>query len=316
MPRDPADQARSVHPAMARTVLRVLEQRGGAAGRAGVRPVAELLERGAPVPERLHAGQLAALFALGPTAQTEAAERLMAEPPAQLAALPGTADLHRLAAFSALVEPWFHVGHRTSVVVDGHGLTFRHLGRLGRAPQPAETLFVAALYAAGTGSLAGRAPQVRLLGADGTQLPPSAGWGRAALRPAGWRLSWGSGTVLAPVPPVVAVRGWIARDPAGPWRLARAAELLGRSPRTVQRELAGAGTSFQAELLAVRLELAAQLIARTALPLAEVAAAAGFADHAHLAHRFRRSYGCAPSRYRAAGGPSAAAPAARTLDES
>ncbi|WP_051813789.1 helix-turn-helix domain-containing protein [Kitasatospora sp. MBT63] len=304
MPRDPADQARSVHPAMAEAVLRVLERRGGRG--AFCATTAALLERGVPVPEQLHARQVTKLYGFGPAALTEAADLLLADPPAPLAALPATSDVRRLAGWSALVEPWFHVGHRTRVVADGEGgLTFRHQERLGRPPQAADSLFVGALYAAGTAALVGRAPQLRLVAADGSLLPPSAAWGRSPVRPGGWRLSWDGGPARTPLPALAAVRGWIARDPAGPWRLARAAERLGCSPRTLQRELAAEGTAFQVELVSVRLAVAAQLIARTALPLAEVAAAAGFADHAHLTRRFCREYGCSPSGFRAGGGEAA-----------
>ncbi|MER7705908.1 helix-turn-helix domain-containing protein [Kitasatospora sp. NPDC097605] len=35
-----------------------------------------------------------------------------------------------------------------------------------------------------------------------------------------------------------------------------------------------------------------------ALPLADIAATARFADHAHLTHRFHAHYGCPPSEFR------------------
>ncbi|MFJ1703704.1 helix-turn-helix transcriptional regulator [Kitasatospora sp. NPDC088346] len=301
MRRDSTDRGRSVHPAMVRAVLSAPGRPGGrsAAGTEAER----LLDRGAPVPERLHARLLGELWAAGPAALTGAAERLLADAPPPLAELATADGLAELTARAALVEPWFHVGHRTGAVLDDRGLTVRHTGRFGGAPQLPESLFVCALYAAGAAAVVGRPPEVRLLSADGGDLPPAAARTRPPVPVVGWRLLWTRGAPVAEVGPATAVRGWIAQDPGRAWRLAQAAERLGCSSRSLQRELARAGTGFQAELLAVRLGVAAQLISRTSLPLAEVAASAGFTDHAHLAHRFRAAYGCAPSQYRAAARP-------------
>jgi AraC family transcriptional regulator len=51
-------------------------------------------------------------------------------------------------------------------------------------------------------------------------------------------------------------------------------------------------------LFAVRLQAAARLLATTRAPLAEVAAASGFADQSHLTRRFRAAYGAPPGAYR------------------
>jgi AraC family transcriptional regulator len=51
---------------------------------------------------------------------------------------------------------------------------------------------------------------------------------------------------------------------------------------------------------AQRLEQAAQLLARTRLPLAEVALESGFADQSHFTKHFHRAFGVAPGKYRAA----------------
>ncbi|MFE6870968.1 helix-turn-helix domain-containing protein [Kitasatospora sp. NPDC057692] len=101
--------------------------------------------------------------------------------------------------------------------------------------------------------------------------------------------------------PLDAVRARFARNPADPRAPAATAALLGLAPRTLQRALAAAGTSHQAQLLAVRLDVAGHLTARTSLPLADIAATAGFTDHAHLTRRFHAHYGCPPSEFRRAG---------------
>ncbi|WP_344342069.1 helix-turn-helix transcriptional regulator [Kitasatospora putterlickiae] len=283
MPRSGVDMARSVRPTMARAVLRTLGPRH--AGEPG-RRVERLLGDGLPVPERLHARLVAALAAHGATALRAAAEGLLADDPL-LAELSRCGDLPQLLDRVGLVEPWFHAGHRTrrALSSDGSSLIIRHIPSLGKNPVPSESLLVCALYVAGTAAAAGSTPRVEALRTG-------------AARAAGWRLSWSDGPAAPDPRPLDAVRAHVARDPARTWRLAATAALLGLAPRTLQRALAAAGTSFQAELLAVRLEVAGQLTARTALPLADVAATAGFTDHAHLTRRFHAHYGCPPSEFR------------------
>ncbi|MER5355200.1 AraC family transcriptional regulator [Kitasatospora sp. NPDC002551] len=291
MPRTGVDMARTVRPAMARAVLRTLGPRyAGEPGRQGAR----LLGDGLPVPEPLHARLVAALAARGWPALRTAAERLLAEDPL-LAELSRCGGLPELLGRAGLVEPWFHAGHRTrrSPADDG-SLTIRHVPSLGRVPLPSESLLVCALYTAGTAAVTGRTPRVEVF-ADGATGRP--GEVLRATRVAGWRLRWSDRPAAGPRP-LDAVRTYFAREPARPWRLSATAALLGLAPRTLQRALATAGTSFQAELLAVRLEVAGQLTARTALPLADIAATAGFTDHAHLTRRFHAHYGCPPSEFR------------------
>ncbi|MEV0187988.1 AraC family transcriptional regulator [Kitasatospora purpeofusca] len=297
MSRTGVDMARSVRPSMARAVLRGLGPHAGAPGQRAER----LLGEGLPVPERLHARLTAALAARGWPALLAAAERLLTDDPL-LGALPGCADLAQLLDRARLVEPWFHAGHRTVRTLDGDGLTVRHVPLLGTVPGPAESLLVCAIDVLATAGPAGRTARVEIR-ADGAAGRPEEVLRVGAARVAGWRLHWvAPPSVVGAARPLETVRARFARDPARPWRLGETADLLGLSPRTLQRGLAEAGTSFRAELLGVRLEVAGQLTARTVLPLADVAAAAGFTDHAHLSRRFRARFGCPPSEFRRAGG--------------
>ena len=50
----------------------------------------------------------------------------------------------------------------------------------------------------------------------------------------------------------------------------------------------------------IRVRMAADMLARTTLPVAEIAASCGFCDQAHLARSFRAVLGCSPSAYRRA----------------
>ncbi|MFE6745410.1 helix-turn-helix transcriptional regulator [Kitasatospora purpeofusca] len=298
MSRTGVDMARSVRPSMARAVLRGLGPHTGAPEQRAER----LLGEGLPVPERLHARLVVGLAARGWPALLAAAERLVADDPL-FARLPGCADLAELLDRAGLVEPWFHAGHRARRTLSDGVLTVRHVSGLGGGePTPAESLLVCAIDAVVTAGPAGRSARVEVL-ADGAVGRPEEILRTGAARVTGWRLQWSAAPAVAAAPsPLETVRARFAREPARPWRLDGTAALLGLSPRTLQRGLADAGTSFRAELLAVRLEVAGQLAARTALPLAEVAAAAGFTDHAHLTRRFHARFGCPPSEFRRAGG--------------
>jgi len=111
-----------------------------------------------------------------------------------------------------------------------------------------------------------------------------------------------------------------ATDSAGPAWIARARELLRDSafsvgPRSVSeiaRELgvhpvhfarrfrAAFGHSPGEYLRRCRLERARRMVQRTSAPLAEIAAAAGFADQSHLSNAFRRAFGMTPGSFRRA----------------
>lgn len=92
-------------------------------------------------------------------------------------------------------------------------------------------------------------------------------------------------------------------------RLARAlpdaatvAGALAMSERTLRRRLDDAGTSFRAELDAVRAELATSYVRDRRLPLSEVAFLLGFAEQSAFNRAFRRWTGQTPSAARARGG--------------
>ncbi|MFD9126699.1 helix-turn-helix domain-containing protein [Kitasatospora sp. NPDC059571] len=290
MLRRAAAPDRTVHPAMTAAVLAVLSAdgpHGAAAGRA-----AALVSAGAGVPEDLHARLLTALCrTAGWGGLEEAAQRLLAP------VLPAAAERSgALLDAAGRTESWLHVGHRTVAEPDATGLTVGHLPGFGGVPGRAESLFVCALHGEAAAAAPGaRRPRLLVAGAAVVRMDELC---RGAGPLPRWRLEWRGSTAPTAAGLPERLRTAVRRDPAAAWRLGAAAALVHASPRTVQRELAAAGTTFQAELLAVRLERAAQLVRRTALPLAQVAAAAGFADHAHLANRFRAGLGCAPSEYR------------------
>jgi AraC-like DNA-binding protein len=81
--------------------------------------------------------------------------------------------------------------------------------------------------------------------------------------------------------------------------LARAAAAMARAPRSLQRHLAAAGTSFQRELDAARVRVAKRQLAESNAPLTEIAYDVGCASPQHFSALFRRVTGHAPSGWRA-----------------
>ncbi|MFD5918517.1 helix-turn-helix transcriptional regulator [Kitasatospora sp. NPDC058201] len=314
MPTAVREMARTVHPELAGAALAALLRHGsGPLGPAG-RTVRRLLAAGAPVPEGVHRELLGALYGCGREAVSDAG-RLLFERPRDplLRALMTGGDMAALIARARPVELWLHVGHRTRTVLRPGELTVSHRRYLGGDPVSAESVFVCAVHTAAVAAVTGRPVEVALLAADGAVLAPDAPW-RPGPAPAvrGWRLRWDeragppgparpstAGASATGLPG--AARELIAGEPAADWRLSAVAAALGVAPRTLQRSFTRAGTTFQAELAAVRLDVAGHLVRRTRLPLAEIAAAAGFTDHPHLTRRFRAHHGCGPAEFRRRG---------------
>jgi AraC-like DNA-binding protein len=80
--------------------------------------------------------------------------------------------------------------------------------------------------------------------------------------------------------------------------LAETAREMGMSERTLQRRLKEAGTSFQAELNAVQVRTAQQLLLETDMKLTAVAVEVGCASLQHFSSLFRKLVGESPSTWR------------------
>lgn len=76
------------------------------------------------------------------------------------------------------------------------------------------------------------------------------------------------------------------------------ASRMGISPRTLQRRLEGANTSYQAVVDGTRQALAQSYLRDPALHLAELALLLGFADQAAFTRAFKRWHAISPSRWR------------------
>ena len=83
----------------------------------------------------------------------------------------------------------------------------------------------------------------------------------------------------------------------GPPTLKVVAEMVGASPRTMQRRLAESAISYEEIVDRVRFEKATQLLRLSRTKLSAVAAELGYSDAAHFARAFRRWSGHSPSQY-------------------
>lgn len=82
-------------------------------------------------------------------------------------------------------------------------------------------------------------------------------------------------------------------------RLAVLARRVNSSPRTLQRRLEAAGTSFEQLVDEVRRARAEQLLAGGDVAMAEVSWLLGFAEQSAFARAFKRWHGLSPTRWRA-----------------
>lgn len=89
---------------------------------------------------------------------------------------------------------------------------------------------------------------------------------------------------------------------SAPPRIADVARLMACAPRTVQRRLAQEGTTFEGLMDDVRRGIAYRLITGTDMPVAQIAAMAGFAEQSALTRAVRRWYGVSPRILRRTGG--------------
>lgn len=78
-----------------------------------------------------------------------------------------------------------------------------------------------------------------------------------------------------------------------------AADALGLSPKTLERRLAGHGTSFTRLLDTLRADLARQYLADTDFRLEQIAYLVGYSEPAALVRAFRRWTGTTPAAFRA-----------------
>ena len=85
---------------------------------------------------------------------------------------------------------------------------------------------------------------------------------------------------------------------AGTISLEGAARALDTSTRSLQREIAAAGTDFRSLAGRIRLERAIELLRQPEVPITAAATELGYAAPAHFARAFRKATGQAPRAFR------------------
>lgn len=80
--------------------------------------------------------------------------------------------------------------------------------------------------------------------------------------------------------------------------LARIAEIVGMSKRTLQRRLQETGSNYSDIVQQARFELARELLADPAVKLIDISSIAGYQNPQHFSRAFRRLTGVTPSSYR------------------
>jgi AraC-like DNA-binding protein len=78
----------------------------------------------------------------------------------------------------------------------------------------------------------------------------------------------------------------------------QAAKRLSMSTRTLRRRLGAEGCSFRELLDEVRLQMAHEYLAETALPLSEISGLLGYTEPGNFSHAFKRWTGVSPRTYR------------------
>jgi AraC-like DNA-binding protein len=81
-------------------------------------------------------------------------------------------------------------------------------------------------------------------------------------------------------------------------KISKFAEILDVSPRSLQRKLQQAGTSFSELIENTRFEMAAEMLAESDAPLIDVAMTLGYENQSNFGRSFRRIAGITPGKYR------------------
>lgn len=111
-------------------------------------------------------------------------------------------------------------------------------------------------------------------------------------------LSGDTGPELAEAPAeVLAILRVVQGDMARTWTLNHVAKRLAVSPRSLQRSLAQADTSFSKVITEWRLAEARRLLMSTELSITDIGYICGFSDTSHFSRRFKAYYGESPSAY-------------------
>ena len=239
-----------------------------------------------------------------------------------LTALTGARTAPELIERWQRLERFVHSRHRVVVLSDEPtGCVLRHVSlRSGESPTPAEDLLVFGLLVGLLQRIGALDLRARFAGETGwrhrdVSAPPP-------VDAATWELAWQppalQSVTTMPVlgDPAIpeAARAALAADCAAPWTLPRLAQALGLAPRTLQRRLGEAGTTFSSLWTEVRLARSARLLLDGRESAAQVGYLSGFTDQAHFTRSFKRFTAMTPVVYRTQFGAARAGPSGNGSD--
>ena len=94
------------------------------------------------------------------------------------------------------------------------------------------------------------------------------------------------------------IRAIVMNWDEAPKTLEEVAEELHTTPRTIQRKLSAAGTTYKELVEEVRINIAIEYLRSTQFTIEVIGAKIGYADTSSFSHAFKRSTGQSPSAYR------------------
>ena len=211
------------------------------------------------------------------------------------------------------LEPLFHLGNKTIYTMITTGALIRHVPRLSQSIHIAESLFICGAQIGMLERIGCR--QVQALFDETVVARPlenTSGQSQLSIELDGpdirssnmWKLTWTS----SPSRRRIEVGSSFAKDverlileqPARRWTLELVGREFGTSTRSVQRRLHQESVKFADLLVRTRTNAAEQYLARTSLPINEVALLCGFSDQSHLNAAARRLKGTTPHQIRKA----------------
>jgi len=92
--------------------------------------------------------------------------------------------------------------------------------------------------------------------------------------------------------------GLFRQDIGRVWKLDEAARSIGRSSRSLQRDIKNSGHTFSSLIRGIRCQEASRLLADSELSLSAIGYWCGYSDQAHFQRDFRRAVNMTPSTYR------------------
>lgn len=204
------------------------------------------------------------------------------------------------------MEQYYHSNHRTQITANAETWMCHRTTTGEVASHPAEDILI-------FGVLIGL---LRLYGCEGVlaRMGPIVDDGESPTKSTAlpsdtksWTLSWTSAPKRArdveevgcsEVPADAVVKQTLMNDIGRNWAIAELARSLGRSARSLQRDIKGTGHTFSSIVRAARSQQASRLLAQTDWGLAEIGFCCGYADQAHFQRDFRRAVNMTPAEFR------------------